>query len=184
MKWKNKYKKKLCSAAEAVKAIKSGDRVVTGHACAEPQDLIEAMLVRKDELKDVEVMHMVAMGPADYTKEEMEGHFHHNALFVGASTRKAIKENRADYTPSFFFKIPELFKNNHLEVDVAMVQLSKPDRHGYCSYGVSVDYTKAAAENADIIIAEVNEKMPRTHGSNIHISKLDYIVESLSLIHI
>ena len=178
MNWKNDYKSKLTSATEAVKAIKSGDRVVTGHACAEPQDLIAAMVARKDELKNVEIVHMVAMGSADYTNEEMEGHFHHNALFVGASTRKAIKENRADYTPSFFFEIPELFKNNHLKVDVAMIQLSKPDKHGYCSYGVSVDYTKAAAEKADIVIAEVNENMPRTHGSNIHISELDHIIES------
>jgi 4-hydroxybutyrate CoA-transferase len=178
MEWKNDYKNKLVSSSKAVKAIKSGDRVVTAHACAEPQELIAAMVDRKEELKDVEVVHMVAMGSADYTKKEMEGHFHHNALFVGGSTRKAIKENRANYTPSFFFEIPKLFKNDYLEVDVALIQLSKPDKHGYCSYGVSVDYTKAAAEKADIVIAEVNEKMPCTHGSNIHVSELDYIVES------
>lgn len=177
MNWKDNYNDRLMSASKAVQAINSGDRVVVAHACAEPQDLVAAMVARKEELEDVEIVHMVAMGSADYTKEEMEGHFRHNALFVGASTRKAIKENRADYTPTFFFEIPDLFKNE-LKVDVALIQLSKPDKHGYCSFGVSVDYTKATAEEADIVIAEINENMPRTHGSNIHISELDYIIES------
>ena len=120
---------------------------------------------------------MVAMGDSEYVKPGMEDHFRHNALFVGGSTRDAVNAGRADFTPIFFYEIPSLFKKN-LPVDVALVQVSKPDKHGYCSYGVSVDYTKPACESAKIVIAQVNEYMPRTLGDSfIHVSDMDYIVE-------
>jgi 4-hydroxybutyrate CoA-transferase len=177
--WHEQYKKKLVTAEEAIKSIKSNNRVVTGHACSEPMALIDAMIKNKDRYQNVEIAHMVAMGKGEYTKEGMESHFRHNALFVGGSTRQAVNENRADYTPCFFYEIPRLFKDNYLPVDVAMIQVSKPDKHGYCSYGLSNDYTKTAAEAAKIVIAEVNEKMPRTMGDNfIHVSDIDYIVET------
>ncbi|MTI58631.1 MAG: acetyl-CoA hydrolase/transferase family protein [Firmicutes bacterium] len=178
MSWHNDYKNKCVKAEEAVQCIKSNQRVVIGHACGEPQDIVEAMVNRAAELSNVEIVHMVAMGPGKYTKPEMEGHFRHNALFVGGCTRRAIAEGRADYTPRFFYEIPALFKSKSLAVDIAMIQVSSPDKHGYCSYGVSVDYTKAAAENAEIVIAEINSKMPRTYGSYIHVSDIDYIVET------
>jgi len=121
---------------------------------------------------------MVPMGKAEYTMSGMEKHFKHNALFVGGSTREAISSGRADFTPCFFSKVPELFENGDLPVDVAIIQVSTPDKHGYCSFGVSVDYTKTAAKCAKVVIAQVNNKMPRTMGDSfIHVSEIDYIVE-------
>lgn len=177
--WRDLYKAKLTSAGEAVKKIQSGNRVVVGHACSEPTKLIEAMVEAKEQYQDVEIVHMVAMGKSAYTLPEMSGHFRHNALFVGGSTRKAVGEKRADYTPSFFYEIPRLFKDGYLPVDVAMIKVSAPDAHGFCSYGLSNDYTKPASECAKLVLAEVNSKMPRTLGDNfIHVSEIDYIVES------
>lgn len=179
MAWREMYKSRLVSAEEAVKHIKSGDRVVLGHAVGEPMELVDAMVENKDSYKDVEIVHMVAMGKGGYTKPEMESHFRHNALFVGGPTRKAVNESRADYTPCFFTEIPRLFKEGYLPVDVALIQVSKPDAHGYCSYGVAVDYTKPATEVAKLVIAEVNDQAPRTMGDSfIHVSELDYIVET------
>jgi 4-hydroxybutyrate CoA-transferase len=178
MDWKSIYKQRCVSADEAVKVIKSGDRVILGHACGEPQLLTEAMVKRKDSLENVEVVHMVAMGKAEYAQPGMEPHFRHNALFVGATTRAAVNEGRADYTPCFFYEIPRLFEKE-LPIDVALVQVSPPDEHGYCSFGISVDYTKPAAQAAKIVIAEVNDQMPRTHGDSfLHVSDFDFFVEN------
>jgi len=173
------YKEKLISVEEAVKKIKSGDRVVTGHACSEPGYIIEAMVKNKDAYANVEIVHMVPMGKAEYINPIMEKHFKHNALFVGGGTREAIASGRADFTPCFFSKIPELFNNGYLPVDVALIQVSTPDEHGFCSFGVSVDYTKSASKCAKMIIAQVNNKMPRTMGDSfINVSEIDYIVEA------
>jgi 4-hydroxybutyrate CoA-transferase len=161
----------------AVRCIKSGDRVVTGHACGEPVALVEAMVARAAELEGVEIVHMVAMGQARYAQPGMERSFRHNALFVGGSTRKAVEEKRADYTPCFFSEIPRLFRNRILPVNVALIQVTPPDAAGYCSYGVSVDYTKPAAECADVVIAQMNNLLPRTGGAKIHLDELDFIVE-------
>jgi len=172
------YKEKLIPVEEAVKKIKSGDRVVIGHACSEPENIIEVMIKNKEAYVNVEIVHMVPMGKAEYTMSGMEKHFKHNALFVGGSTREAISSGRADFTPCFFSKVPELFENGDLPVDVAIIQVSTPDKHGYCSFGVSVDYTKTAAKCAKVVIAQVNNKMPRTMGDSfIHVSEIDYIVE-------
>lgn len=177
--WKAIYQERCTTAAEAVGHIRSGNRVVVGHACSEPAALIRAMVENHAAYRDVEIVHMVAMGSGDYCKPGMEPHFRHNALFVGGSTREAVNAARADYTPCFFYEVPRLFKDGSLPVDVALVQLSRPDEHGYCSFGLSCDYTKAAAESARIVIAEVNDKMPRTHGDVfIHVSELDHIVET------
>ncbi len=178
MAWQEIYKSRLISAEEAVTKIKSGNRVVVGHAVGEPSLLLDEMVKNKDNYENVELVHMVAMGKGEYTKPEMAPHFRHNALFVGGSTRKAVNEGRADYTPCFFTEIPDLFRDGYLPVDVALVQVSKPDRHGYCSFGVSNDYTKPAAEVAKLVIAEVNDQMPRTMGDSfIHVSEIDYMVE-------
>lgn len=176
--WKDLYRGKLVTAEEAVKKIKSGDRVVIGHACGEPKDTIEAMVQNKDLYENVEIVHMVSMGKSEYAKPEMAANFHHNSIFAGATTREAISEGRAEFTPCFFSEVPKLFKST-LPVDVAIIQLSTPDEHGYCSFGVSNDYTKPAAEAAKVVIAELNNKMPRTLGDSfIHVSDIDYIVET------
>ena len=176
--WQEHYRSKMTSATEAVKAIKSASRVVIAHACGEAQALSAAMVARASELENVEVVHMVAMGKAEYCKPEMSKHFRHNSLFVGATSRAAINEGRGDYIPCFFSEIPRLFKEGYLLVDVAMIQVSPPDAHGYCSLGVSVDYTKPAAESAQIVIAQVNKNVPRTLGDSfMHVSQFNYIVE-------
>jgi len=175
--WRRLYQNKIVSAERAVQNIKSGDRVVTGHACGEPQVLIEALVARSPEIKDVEIVHMVAMGPAKYAQPGLEKSFRHNALFVGGTTRKAVEEKRADFTPCFFSEIPRLFKNNILPVDVALIQVTPPDEQGFCSYGVSVDYTKTAAECARIVIAQMNPCLPRTGGAKIHLDAIHFIVE-------
>jgi 4-hydroxybutyrate CoA-transferase len=175
--WKKLYQHKIVSAQQAVQHIKSGDRVVTGHACGEPQVLIEALVARSPEVKDVEIAHMVAMGPAKYAQPGLEKSFRHNALFVGGTTRKAVEEKRADFTPCFFSEIPRLFKNNILPVDVALIQVTPPDEEGFCSYGVSADYTKTAAECAKLVIAQVNQCLPRTGGARIHLDAIHLIVE-------
>lgn len=179
MDWVDIYKSKLVSAEEAVSKIKSNDRVVVGHACGEPSELIDAMVANRENYKNVELVHMVAMGKGEYAKEGMEQYFHVNSIFVGACTREAITSGRGDFTTSFFYEVPKLFKEGYMHVDVALVQVSKPDEHGYCSFGVSNDYTKPAAECAKLVIAEVNENMPRTMGDSfIHVSDIDYIVKT------
>lgn len=179
MDWEDTYKSKLVSVEEAVSKIKSNNRVVVGHAVGEPSELIDAMVENKESYENVELVHMVAMGKGEYAKEGMEKYFHVNSIFVGASTREAIASGRGDFTTCFFYEVPRLFKDGYMPVDVALIQVSKPDKHGYCSFGVSNDYTKPAAECAKLVIAEVNENMPRTMGDSfIHVSNIDYIVKT------
>lgn len=175
--WKDNFPERIVTPEQAVRHIKSGDRVVVGHACGEPSALIEALVNRAPELEEVEIVHMVAMGPAKYAQPGMEKSFRHNALFIGASTRKAYEDKRADFTPCFFSEIPRLFRDSILPVDVALIQVTPPDEQGYCSYGISVDYTQAAAECARLVIVQVNSSMPRTGGAKIHLREIDVIVE-------
>ena len=175
--WRTLHQHKIVLAEQALKQVKSGDRVVIGHACGEPPTLVEALIARAGELRNVEIVHMVAMGPAKYAQPGMEQSFHHNALFVGGSTRKAVEEKRADYTPCFFSEIPRLFRDKILPVDVVLLQVTPPDEAGFCSYGVSVDYTKPAAECARIVIAQMNNFLPRTGGAKISLDAIHYIVE-------
>lgn len=175
--WRSRCKNKMVSAEEALSHVKSGDRVVVGHACGEPPTLVEALVARAPELQDVEIVHMVAMGPAKYAQPGMEKSFRHNALFVGASTRKAVEEKRGDFTPCFFSEIPRLFREKILPVDVVLFQVTPPDEEGFCSFGVSADYTVAAAECAHLVIAQMNSRMPHTNGSKIHLDSIQYIVE-------
>jgi 4-hydroxybutyrate CoA-transferase len=179
MDWKADYQKKVVSAADAMKHVKSGDRVVFAHACGEPLDLVDALVARAGELKHVEIDHMVAMGKGEYAQPQYAESFYHNSLFVGASTRAAVKDGRGDYVPVFFHEIPMLFTEGYLPPDYVLIHVSPPDKHGFCSFGISVDYTKPAAAVAKTVIAQVNPKMPRTHGDSfIHVSEIDYIVES------
>lgn len=177
--WREIYGNKIVTADDAVKHIKSGDRIVFGHACGEAQEITDALLRNKELYEKVEIVHLVPMGKGEYAQEENQKYFYHNSFFGGGSTRKALNGSYGDFTPSFFFEIPKLFaKGGKLPVDVAIIQVSSPDAHGYCSYGISCDYTKGIAENANLVIAQVNECMPRTLGNNfIHLSELDYVVE-------
>jgi 4-hydroxybutyrate CoA-transferase len=179
MDWKSDYDRKRVSAAEAMKCVKSGDRVVFAHACGEPLELVDALVARASELKHVEINHMVAMGKGEYCKPELADSFFHKSLFVGASTRDAVNDGRGDYIPVFFHEIPRLFSEGYLPPDVVLIHVSPPDKHGFCSFGVSVDYTKPAAQVAKTVVAQVNPNMPRTHGDSfIHVSEIDLIVES------
>jgi 4-hydroxybutyrate CoA-transferase len=179
MDWKADYAGKLATADEALKVVRSGDRVVFAHACGEPLELVAALVARAPELRDVEIVHMVAMGLGEYARPEYAESFYHNSLFVGPSTRDAVESGRGDYTPVFFHEIPGLFTGGYLPPDVVLAQVSPPDKHGWCSFGVSVDYTKPACTVAKTVIALVNPNMPRTHGDSfIHVSDIDIAVES------
>lgn len=176
--WKAEYREKLVSADEAVSHIRSGQRIVFSNAAGESLVLSDALVRNRALFENVEIVHMVAMGEAKYCEPGMEKHFRHNSFFLGASTRKAAKEGRADVTPVYFSEVPELFRTT-LPVDAVFLNLSPPDEHGYCSFGISVDYSKPAAMEAELVIAQINPSMPRTLGDSfIHISDIDYIVEA------
>jgi len=179
MDWNTDYAGKHVTAAEAMQCVRSGDRVVFAHACGEPLELVDALVARAGELENVEINHMVAMGNGEYCRPEYADSFFHQSLFVGASSREAVKDGRGDYIPVFFSEIPRLFCEGYLPPDVVLVHVSPPDKHGFCSFGISVDYTKPAAQVARTVVAQVNPKMPRTHGDSfIHVSELDFIVET------
>ncbi len=176
--WKEIYPKKFVTAPEAISHIQSGQKVVFTHACGESQCLTNELVAQADRLENVEIIHMVAMGKAPYCNEEgMEKHFRHNALFVGGSTRKALEEGRADFTPVFFHEVPKFFREGIIPMDVVLLQLSEPDEDGNCSFGISCDYTQPAAEAAKLVIAQINKNMPRTSGNSINLKDIDYIVE-------
>ncbi|MBN1300363.1 MAG: acetyl-CoA hydrolase/transferase family protein [Melioribacteraceae bacterium] len=176
--WLGKYNSKTMRADDAVKVIKSGHRIVIQPGCAAPMELIRAMVRRKDELRDVIIYHILIVGDLPYTEPGMEKHFRHVAFFMGGNTRKAVNEGRADFMPIFLSEVTLLFKKGILKADVALINVSPPDEHGFCSYGIDVGNIKTPAEKADIVIAQVNSKMPRGLGNSfIHINKIDYIVE-------
>ncbi|HCF50355.1 MAG TPA: 4-hydroxybutyrate CoA-transferase [Syntrophomonas sp.] len=175
--WQNVYSDRVRTPAEAVKCVKSGDRVILGHACGEPQVLTRALIDRAEELENVEIVQRVAMGESSYVDPAMQGHFRLNSLFSSAPTRKAIAEGRAEYTPSFISEIPGLFLSGKIPLDVAMITVTPPDNHGFCSLGISIDYTIQAARAAKTVIAQVNPNMPRTYGDTLlHISEIDCFV--------
>jgi len=174
----NIYSRKLTSADEAVKQIKSGDNVVIQPGCAVPLELIRAMVRRKDELENVTIYHILIVGELPYVNPGMEKHFKHKAFFTGANVRKAVHEGRAEFIPIFLSEVPLLFKRNIVPVDVALLNVSLPDEHGFCSYGVDVGTIKSAADKAKIIIAQINSEMPRCLGDSfIHINKIHHLVE-------
>jgi 4-hydroxybutyrate CoA-transferase len=178
MDWRQIYRARLAPADEAVAAVQSGDRVVVGHAAGAPEELLKALVAQKARLRAVEMVHMLCLGDGGYLAEELEPHFRFNGIFVGANARKAVEENRGDYTPCYFHQFPSLFKEQ-LPVDAALIQVTRPNAEGFCSFGVSCDYTKPAAHLARTVIAEVNDRMPWVGGDNlIHVSELDRIVEA------
>lgn len=169
---------KIVSAEEAVKVIKSNNRVYVQAAAAAPQLLMKAMADRQEELRNVEVCHLHVEGEAPYANPELKDSFHVNSFFIGKNVRHTLAAGNGSYTPVFLSELPLLFKRNILPLDVALIHVSVPDNHGYCSLGVSVEATLAAIENAKIVIAQVNKQMPRTHGDGIiHHSEIDLFVE-------
>jgi len=176
--WKSDFSEKITSKEDAISVVESGNKVVFGHAAGEPTTLVDELVRQKDRLQNVEIIHMVPLGESKYCLPEMKQHFHHNSLFAGAGTRQAIKEGRADYTPVFFSEIPRLFREEIIPIDIAFIQVSPPDEDGYMSFGVSVDYTMQASKSAKIVVAEVNNQMPRTIGAYIHVSDIDRIIET------
>jgi acetyl-CoA hydrolase len=177
MDWTTQYQSRVVSAEEAVRAIQSGNRVFMTGNVSVPQKLLPALVEYAPKLKDVEICQALSVGPADYVTPEMAGHLRVNTMFISANVRKAVQEGRADFTPVMLSEFTLLFKNKVLPLDVALVHVSPPDEHGFCSLGVEVGLTKSPAESAKIIIAEVNDQMPRTLGDSfIHVSRLSYIV--------
>jgi 4-hydroxybutyrate CoA-transferase len=168
----------IVTADQAVSGIRSGEHVFMQGAAATPTTLLEALVRRAPELEDVKIVHMHAEGPHPHVAPEMAGHFRHKALFIGAHARKAINEGRAEYIPVFLSDIPRLFDRGILPVDAALVNVTPPDEHGYCSLGTSVDTVLAAIRNAKCVIAQVNRSMPRTLGDSfVHVSRIDFGVE-------
>lgn len=177
--WKKHYEQSQTTPEEAVLAVKSGDRVVTGHACGEPRLVIDALVDRAHELRDVEIVHLHTLGEGRYCLPEYAGSFRFNGFFLSAATRQAVREGRADYTPCYFHRIPRLFTDGMMPVDAAMIVVSPPDDDGTVSLGVSVDYTIQAARAAGIVIAEVNPMMPRTGpGSRLQVTDIEYFIQS------
>src|SRR5438876_4040731 len=179
MLWEAAYLEKIRTADEALRFVESGMRVYIQPGCAEPETLVEALMRRGPAVRDVEIVHMMTMGVAPYVAPDMAGHFRHNAVFIGSNVRAAINDGRADYTPIYLSEIEELFESGAMPIDVALVEVSPPDSHGFCSFGVGVDTTLTAAKCARYVVAQVNNYMPRTYGDSfIHVSDIDAVVES------
>lgn len=177
MDWTSTYKSRVVSPQEAVRAIRSGNRIFLTGNVSVPQKVLAALVEYAPQLENVEICQALTVGSADYVSPAMEGHLRVNSIFISANIRKAVNEGRADFTPVLLSEFPLLFKRGLLPLDVAMIHVSRPDEHGFCSLGVEVGLTKTPAESAKIIIAEVNEQMPRTLGDSfIHVSRLNYII--------
>jgi acyl-CoA hydrolase len=175
---RERFANKIVPATKAIKEIGRGNRVFIGSACGEPQELVRAMVEEGSGLTDTEVIHVLTLGVAPYADPKFAPNFRANAFFIGNSVRGAVNEARADYTPIFLSQVPGLFKSRRVGIDVALIMVSPPDKHGFCSMGVSVDITKSAVESAPRVIAQVNPQMPRTLGDSfIHVDNIDYIVE-------
>jgi acyl-CoA hydrolase len=166
-------------ARQALEAVCSGDRVWIQPSCGTPSVLVDALVARAPEVLDVEIVHMKTLGNADYTRPEYAGHFRHRGLFLGENVREAIAAGRADYTPIFLSEIERLFEDGSMPLDVVLMQVSPPDEHGFVSLGTTVDCTLTAARFARLVIAEVNDQVPHTHGETaLHISRISSIVET------
>lgn len=170
-------KEEYVSVQQALECIQSGNRVFIHGSAATPVSLVKALLTMHEQLHDVELVSITNLGDIDFTGSSFSKSFYFNSLFVSANTRAVVNSNGGDYVPIFLSQIPQLFRKNILPLDVAIIQVSPPDRHGYCSLGTSVDIAKAAVETARIIIAQVNPKMPRTHGDGfLHKDKINWMV--------
>jgi len=175
MAWIDDYRAKLCSAAEAVKSIRSGNRVYYSGNASVPRALVTALAARRDELADVQLVHVLLLGHDPLGGPEMAGHFRHNSLFVGPADREAVNEGRADYVPVFLHQIPRLFDEHHVPLDVAMLQVSKPDEHGFMSFGLEVMQARSACRAARSVIVQGDHE----YGKIALASALNYEIPSL-----
>jgi 4-hydroxybutyrate CoA-transferase len=171
------YQSRTTTPEEAVRLIKPGNRIFLTGNCSVPQKVLSALVDYAPNLQNVEICQALTVGPADYVSPQMEGHLRVNTMFISANIRKAVQEGRTDFTPVLLSEFPLLFKRGYLPLDIALIHVSPPDEHGFCSLGVEVGLTKTPAESAKMIIAEVNEQMPRTLGDSfIHVSRIHHIV--------
>jgi len=175
--WQEKYREMIATPAQAVARLRPGNRVFVGTGCAEPYVLVEAMVARARDLSDVEIVHLLTKGDAPYAAKELADVFTVNSFFIGQNVRELIQEGMGGYTPILLSEIPKIFKSGQLPLDVALIQVTPPNKHGKVNLGISVDIVKSAAENASLVIAQVNPNMPWTHGDGlIDIQDLDILV--------
>ena len=175
--WLNRYADRFTSAEVAVAAIEPGRPIFVGSGAAVPMSLVDALVACGGHLHNNPIVHLLTLGPAPYVAADMQERFRHTAFFIGPNTREAVQEGRADFMPVFLSEIPQLIASRRLRIDVALIQVSPPDRHGYLSLGVAVDVVRSALEYADLVIAEVNPQMPRTLGDSVvHIDRIDHLV--------
>ncbi len=174
--WQEKYQSLIATPAEAVRQIKPGQRIFIGTGCAQPQLLVRALAARSRERTDTEIVHLLTFGDAPYAEKELTEHFRVNSFFIAENVREIIQQGFGDYTPIFLSEIPNLFSTGRLPLDVALIQVTPPDERGMCSLGISVDIVKSAAENARLVIAQVNPLMPRTLGDSfLHVHDFDVL---------
>lgn len=178
-KWTEMYEKKLCDPDTAVRVVKNGDRVVLGAVAARPEELVRALMRNADRFRDVRIMHGLSNGGEDYCLPEYKENFIHESLFASKNTRKYIEAGYVRFYPNHFCEIPHFFRSGIWPVDVLMVQLSPPDRFGYCSTGTNADFIRAAAEKAEIIIAQINRNVPWCGSEDclIRLDEIDHIIE-------
>jgi acyl-CoA hydrolase/RimJ/RimL family protein N-acetyltransferase len=175
--WQDTHRGKVASAEAAVQCVLPGRRILIGSGAAEPSRLVEALVARADTLADNEIVHLLTLGPAPYVRREFAGRMRHTAFFIGENVREAVTDGRADYLPVFLSEIPSLLRSRRVRIDVALIQVSPPDRHGFVSLGVSVDIVRAAVDTAPIILAEVNPRMPRTLGDSfLHVDAIHRLI--------
>ncbi len=179
--WRNRYRKKFPSENEIFSKVRRGDKIFIGTGCGEPQYLVSALVKYVEKhpkaVADAELMQVWTLGVAPWKDKKFDYNFRHNSFFIGDDSRETVNAGMADYTPIFLSRVPQLLKDRNIEIDVAMFQVSMPDKNGFVSLGISVDITKAAIESADLSIAQINPRMPRVHGDTfIHIRDIDYAV--------
>lgn len=171
------WNQRIISAEDAAGLIQSGQRIFLTGNCSTPQVFLKALVNRCHELYDVEIVQVLSVGPSEYVTPEMADHIRVNSLFIGANVRKAVNEGLADFTPVLLSEVPLLFRRKRLPLNMAVIHVSPPDEHGFCSFGVETGISKSAAESADRVIAEVNPHMPRALGNSfIHVNQISHFI--------
>jgi len=175
--WKEKYKEKITTSAQAMKLVKSGNNIFIGTGCGQPQHLVEALVEHSSGITDAHIVQLLTMGAAPYADEKFREKFKMNSFFVADNVRDTMSRGIGDYTPIFLSEIPREFERGRIPIDVALISVTPPDANGLCSLGVSVDIVKSAAANARYVIAQINSKMPRTFGDSfVHVNTIDALV--------
>ena len=173
-----RWTERIITAEDAARKIQSGYRVFITGNCSTPLTFMDALIARHQQLREVEVVNLLDVSPKEYITPDIAEHIRVNNLFIGPNQRKAVNQGLADFTPIFLSEVPRLFLSGRYVLDVAVIHVSPPDAHGYCSYGVEVGVTKSASQTAGLVIAEVNPNMPRTLGDSfIHIDQIDYFID-------